>query len=115
MRRHAASADSGFIAKRLERGTLSARGSRTTTHACAELRQVRQELAESERLRSLAVVIDEDKQAEVASFCQARGVSLRDGRSLLQLVTKGQVLSVASLGRRTQAAGTHRAVIGRVR
>jgi hypothetical protein len=71
----------------------------------AAVRQARQEWGESERLRSLVVVIDADKQAEVASLGQARGVTLRVCRSLLKLVTHGKVLSVASLGRRTKAAG----------
>lgn len=72
----------------------------------AEVRQLRQQLAESERLRRAAVVINEDKQAEVAMVGQARGVSLRACRALLQVLLPGQkVLSVASLGRRTQAAG----------
>ena len=71
----------------------------------AEVRQLRQQLAESERLRGDAVVIDEDKQAEVAIVGQARGVTLRACRALLQVLIPGKVLSVASLGRRTQAAG----------
>jgi hypothetical protein len=71
----------------------------------AEVRQLRQQLAESERLRSDAVVIDEDKQAEVTLVGQARGVTLRACRALLQVLIPGKVLSVASLGRRTQAAG----------
>jgi hypothetical protein len=52
-----------------------------------------------------AVVIDEDKQAEVASVGQARGVTLRDCWALLDVVIPCKVLSVPTLGRRTQAAG----------
>jgi hypothetical protein len=71
----------------------------------AEVRQLRQQLAESEWLRGAAVLIDADKQAEVAIVGQALGVTLRDCRTLLNVLIPGKVLSVASLGRRTQAAG----------
>jgi hypothetical protein len=74
-------------------------------HLRAQVRQLRRRLAESERLRGLAVVIDEDKQAEVAMVGQARGVTLRACRALLEVLIPGQALSVATLGRRTQAAG----------
>jgi hypothetical protein len=70
-----------------------------------EVRRSQQQQAELERRLAQAVVIDEDKQAEVASVGQARGVTLRDCREVLELLTPGKVLSVASLGRRTQAAG----------
>ena len=71
----------------------------------AEVKQLRQsEAALRERLAS-AVVIDADKQAEVASVGQARGVTLRDCHAILDLLIPGKVRSVASLGRATQAAG----------
>ena len=71
----------------------------------AEVRQLRQDKTELQQRLTLAVVIDEDKQSEVAIVCQAMGVTLRDCRALLQVLIPGQVLSVATLGRRTQAAG----------
>ena len=58
----------------------------------------------AERLAQ-AVVLDDDKQAEFASLGQARGVSLPDCRELLEVLVPGQSLSVATLGRRTKAAG----------
>jgi hypothetical protein len=67
--------------------------------------QLRQEKAQLERRLNQAVVLDEDKQAEVATVGQARGVPLRDCWALLDILIPGRVLSVASLGRRTQAAG----------
>jgi hypothetical protein len=70
-----------------------------------EVRQLRQHKTELEQRLAQAVVLDEDKQAEVASVGQARGVTLRDCRALLAILAPGKVLSVASLGRRTQAAG----------
>jgi hypothetical protein len=70
-----------------------------------EVRQLRQDKAELQQRLARAVVLDEDKQAEVACVGQARGVTLRDCRALLDILAPGQVLSVASLGRRTQAAG----------
>jgi hypothetical protein len=71
----------------------------------AAVRQLRRQLAESDRLLSRAVVLDEDKQAEFATVGQARGVSLRACHVLLEVLIPGQVLSLATLGRRTQAAG----------
>jgi hypothetical protein len=70
-----------------------------------EVRQLQQRLIESEQRLALSVVIDEEKQAEVASVGQALGVTLRDCRALLEVLIPGKVLSVASLGRRSQAAG----------
>jgi hypothetical protein len=70
-----------------------------------EVRQGQQRQAALERRLALAVVLDEQKQADVASAGQALGVTLRDCRALLEVLIPGQVLSVASLGRRTQAAG----------
>jgi hypothetical protein len=82
------------------------------THQAAELerlraqvRQLEQRPAEVEQRLARAAVIDPDKQAEVATAGQARGVTLRDCRELLEVLIPGQVLSVATLGRRTQAAG----------
>jgi hypothetical protein len=70
-----------------------------------QLRQARERQAELEARLAQAVVIDAQKQAEVACVGQARGVSLRDCCELLQVLLPGQTLSVAQLGRRTQAAG----------
>jgi hypothetical protein len=70
-----------------------------------DVRQARQAKAELEQRLARAVVLDEDQQAQVASVGQARGVTLRDCWELLNVLTPGKVLSVASLGRRTQAAG----------
>ena len=70
-----------------------------------QLRQARERQAELEARLAQAVVIDAQKQAEVACVGQARGVSLRNCCELLQVLLPGQTLSVAQLGRRTQAAG----------
>jgi hypothetical protein len=69
-----------------------------------QVRQLQQDNDQLKQQLTLAVVLDEDKQAEVASVAQARGVTLRDCRALLDILAPGQVLSVASLGRRTKAA-----------
>src|ERR1700679_3815336 len=55
-------------------------------HLRAEVRQLRQQLAESEWLRGAAVLIDADKQAEVAIVGQALGVTLRDCRTRLHVL-----------------------------
>jgi hypothetical protein len=68
----------------------------------AALEQQNQALAE--RL-AVAVVLDEDTQAQVAAVGQANGVSLPILWELLELLLPGRHLSVASLGRRSQAAG----------
>lgn len=71
----------------------------------AEVRQLRQSLAELQERLAQAVVIDAAKQAEVASVSQARGVTLRDCWAILDLLIPGKVRGVASLGRAAQAAG----------
>jgi hypothetical protein len=75
-------------------------------HLRAQVRQLPQRQTEWEQRLARAVVLDADKQAEVASVGQARGVTLRDCRELLEVLIPGRVLGVATLGRRTQAAGT---------
>jgi hypothetical protein len=70
-----------------------------------QLRQEREGRAELERRLAKAVVIDEQKQGEFACVGQARGVTLRDCRELLDVLIAEQTLSVAELGRRTRAAG----------
>jgi len=69
------------------------------------LRQSRRRVAELEARLAEAVVLDRDKQAEVACVGQARGISLPDVQALLEVLRPGQVASVATLGRCTQAAG----------
>lgn len=71
----------------------------------AQLRLLQQQQQELQRRLATAVLIDAAKQAEVATVAQARGVSLRDCHALLQVLIPGRVLSVPTLGRRTQAAG----------
>src|SRR5262249_59703565 len=71
----------------------------------SQVRQLQQCRAELEQRLASSVVIDEEKQAEVACVAQARGVTLRDCQELLKVLIPDQVLSVATLGRRSQAAG----------
>ena len=52
-----------------------------------------------------SVVVDEDMQAQLASAGQANGVSLPIVWEFLEVLIPGKHLSVASLGRRSQAAG----------
>lgn len=78
-----------------ERATLQQRIQELT----AQVAQLQQQLADR-------VVLDEDKQAEFASACQADGVSLPISRRLLSvLLVDRHVPSVAKLGRWTKAAG----------
>jgi hypothetical protein len=70
-----------------------------------QLRQSRQRVAELEARLAEAVVLDQDKQAEVACEGQARGISLPDVHALLDRLRPGQIASVATLGRWTKAAG----------
>lgn len=71
----------------------------------AEVKVLRQQLADLRRRLDTAVVIDEEKQAEFACVGQSCGVSLPNCHTLLDVLIPGKPLSVASLGRRTQAAG----------
>src|SRR6202020_875350 len=71
----------------------------------ARIRQLEQQNAVLEQQLAQAIVLDDDKQAEFASVGQANGVSLPDCRLLLEVLAPGRVLSVPTLGRRTQAAG----------
>jgi hypothetical protein len=70
-----------------------------------QLRQAHAQRTELETRLAQAVVIDAEKQEELACAGQARGVTLRDCRELLEVLVPGQALSVATLGRRTAAAG----------
>ncbi len=82
------------------------------TQTREELERLRRENADlraevtrlNERL-ALAVVLDDDKQAEFACAGQGGGVTLSQSRMLLNVLIPGKVLSVPTLGRRTQAAG----------
>ena len=71
----------------------------------AQLAQAQQTITALQQRLALSVVLDEDKQAELASFGQARGISLPDSQALIDLLIPGKGLSVATLGRRAQAAG----------
>lgn len=71
----------------------------------ATVRQLRQDNAQLQERLAQAVVLDDDKQAEVVSVGQARGVTLRDCWAILDVLIPGQVASVPTLGRRAQAAG----------
>ena len=71
----------------------------------ARVQELEQHLAALEQRLAHAVILDADKQAEFASASAALGVSLATCRSQLDILIPGQVPSVATLGRRTQAAG----------
>ena len=70
-----------------------------------QLRQALEQRTEAEARLAKSVVVDAQKQEELACVGQARGVTLRDCQGLLQVLAPEQTLSVAELGRRTQAAG----------
>jgi hypothetical protein len=69
------------------------------------VRELEQRQAALEQRLAQAVVLDPDKQAEFAAVGQAIGVSLPAVRTLLDVLLPGQIPSVATLGRWTQAAG----------
>ena len=68
-------------------------------------RELSQLLAERDERLAQAVVLDKAKQEEFASVCQAVGVTLPTCFNLLETLVPGQTLSVATLGRASQAAG----------
>jgi hypothetical protein len=75
------------------------------------LRQSQQRVAELEARLAQAVVLDRDKQAEVACLAQALGISLPEVHTLLDVLRPGQVASVATLGRWSKAAGEKSAAL----
>jgi len=72
---------------------------------------LRQQLAHLQQQLAAAVVIDDDKQAELACVGQACGVTLGQCQTLLEVLLGAQAFSVASLGRRTHAAGVRAAAL----
>jgi hypothetical protein len=69
------------------------------------VRDLEQQKAALEQRLAVAVVVDEEKQAQLAAVSQANGVSLPIVWLLLDALIPGKQLSVPSLGRRTQALG----------
>jgi hypothetical protein len=70
-----------------------------------QLSQSQQQVAALEARLAQAVVLDRDKQAEVACVAQAMGISLPEVHTLLDTLRPGHIASVATLGRWTKAAG----------
>jgi hypothetical protein len=69
-----------------------------------QLRQARERLTELEAQLAQAVVLDRDKQTELTCVAQALGISLPEVHKLLEVLHPGQTVSVATLGRWSQAA-----------
>ncbi len=69
------------------------------------VRELEQQQAALQQRLTLAVELDEDKQAQLAAVGQANGISLPSVWLFLDVLIPGQQLSVASLGRRTLALG----------
>ena len=67
------------------------------------VRELEQQKAAFEQRLTLAVELDEEKQAQLAAVGQANGVSLPVVWIFLDVLISGKQLSVASLGRRTKA------------
>ena len=69
------------------------------------VRELEQKNAAMQERLAVSVVLDEDTQAQVATVGQAHGISLPTIWALLDVLMGGKQLSVATLGRRSQAAG----------
>jgi hypothetical protein len=69
------------------------------------VQELEQQNASLEERLALTVVVDEDMQAHLAAVGQANGVSLPIVWEFLDVLISGKQLSVATLGRRSQAAG----------
>jgi hypothetical protein len=69
------------------------------------VRDLEQQKAALEQRLAVAVVLDEEKQAQLAAVGQANGVSLPSIWIFLDVLIPGKQLSVATLGRRTKALG----------
>lgn len=79
-----------------------------------EVADLRAEVARLNERLALAVVLDDDKQAEFACAGQGGGVTLPQCRMLLDVLIPGKALSVATLGRRTLAVGEKSTVLLKV-
>jgi hypothetical protein len=96
-----------WVYREAQRVTATLEGSSTRQQIASlqsEVTALRRQVAEQQRRLDVAVVLDEDKQAEFACVGQSCGVTLPQAYSLLKVLI-GKPLSVASLGRRTQVAG----------
>jgi hypothetical protein len=71
----------------------------------SEVAALRLQVAQLQQRLEAAVVMDVEKQAELACVGQSCGVTLSQCHTLLNVLIPGKPLSVPSLGRRTQAAG----------
>jgi hypothetical protein len=71
----------------------------------AENAALHDEAVQQEERLAVAVIVDEEKQAELAGVGQACGVTLSQCFTLLEVLIPGQALSRATLGRRTQELG----------
>jgi hypothetical protein len=69
------------------------------------VQELEQKNAVLEERLAVSVVLDEDKQAQLAAVGQALGVSLPTVWEFLDVLIRGKQLSVPSLGRRSKAAG----------
>ena len=69
------------------------------------VQELEQQNAALEERLAVAVVVDEDLQAQFAAVGQATGVSLPLVWVFLDILLRGKQLSVSTLGRRSQAAG----------
>jgi hypothetical protein len=73
-------------------------------HLQQAVAQGQRTIARLQRQLALAVVLDEERQAEFASTAQAEGIRLPQARRLLRVLLGKQTPSVAQLGTDTQAA-----------
>lgn len=69
------------------------------------VQELEQQKAAWEQRVPLSVVVDEEMQAQLAAVGQANGISLPCVWQLLDVLLRGQQLSVPTLGRRAKAAG----------
>jgi hypothetical protein len=97
-----------WVYREAEQAMLALEGTRTRQkieHLQGEVAQLRQQVAQLQQQLAQAVVVDDEKQTEFACAAQACGVTLPQCHTLLEVLIPGETLSVASLGRRTQALG----------
>jgi hypothetical protein len=74
-------------------------------HLHRRIAELEELVAELRQRLAVSVEVDEDMQAQLAAVAQANGASLPCLRELLEVMIPGQALSVATLGRRSKAAG----------
>ena len=98
-------------AEQVLRAVEGTQAQREVDRLCHENAELRAQVTQLQKRLAVAVVLDDDKQAEFACVGHASGVTLPQCHTLLDVLVPGRASSVATLGRRTQEAGKKSAAL----